>query len=207
MSTNKIVLAVVGGLVVLVAGITALVVFLGGGTTDDVEAPPETRPVAISGARLPQGSTSTPDPAAGMLVPTVTGSDFDGDTVTIAPDDGRPKLLLFVAHWCPHCQEEAPEVQQWVNGGNLPEAVDLIAISTSVSRVRDNYPPSTWLASVGWNSPVLVDDDESSVAQAFGLEAFPYWVFVDGEGRVVGRAAGRLPMDTIDAVARGLATP
>ena len=30
---------------------------------------------------------------------------FDGADVAIA-NDGRAKLILFLAHWCPHCQEQ-----------------------------------------------------------------------------------------------------
>jgi hypothetical protein len=33
-----------------------------------------------------------------MALPEITGIDFDGNTVSIT-DDGRPKLLLNLAHW------------------------------------------------------------------------------------------------------------
>ena len=39
-------------------------------------------------------------------------------------------------------------------------------------RSRPNYPPDVWLASEGWTLPVLVDPT-NSVAQAYGLSAYP----------------------------------
>jgi len=65
-------------------------------------------------------------------------------------------------------------------------------VSTSVSLDRPNYPPSAWLAKAGWAPPVLVDDAGSSAARAFGLTAFPYFVLVDGDGKVVARSSGEL---------------
>ena len=43
--------------------------------------------------------------------PPSPASDFDGDDITIGADDGTAKVILFVAHWCPHCQAEVPRDQ------------------------------------------------------------------------------------------------
>ncbi|MDQ3782544.1 MAG: redoxin domain-containing protein, partial [Actinomycetota bacterium] len=51
------------------------------------------------------------DPAVGIAAPAVVGEDFDGNTVSIDPTDGSPKAIMFLAHWCPHCQAEVPRVQ------------------------------------------------------------------------------------------------
>ena len=71
--------------------------------------------------------------------------------------DGRPKILLFLAHWCPHCQREVPIVQGWLDAGGLPQNVDLISIATSIDPARPNYPPEAWLTREGWEPTVLVD--------------------------------------------------
>ena len=39
--------------------------------------------------------------------------DFEGDAVAIT-NDGRPKIILLFAHWCPHCQNEVPVVTEWL---------------------------------------------------------------------------------------------
>ena len=68
-----------------------------GGTTDTSET--------ASGALPPYDATLAEDPAVGMTIPTVTGTDFDGNDITITGDDGKAKVIVFVAHWCPHCQK------------------------------------------------------------------------------------------------------
>jgi thiol-disulfide isomerase/thioredoxin len=113
-------------------------------------------------------------------------------------------VLLFVAHWCPHCQAEVPVVQAWLDSGRLDPSVDLISVATGIDPARPNYPPDAWLAREHWSPPVLVDGDQA-VATSYGLKAFPYWVAVDAAGKVVVRATGELTPDQLDALAAAAA--
>ena len=202
---------VVAGVVaaVLVALLVALAA--GGGNGDDSATDAggrsgdaaTTGTVTASGDPLPQFTDSTDDPAVGMTLPTLTGNDQNGDPMTIGAD-GRPTMIMFVAHWCPHCQREVPVVQQWVDDGRLPEAVDLVSVSTAIDANRPNYPPDAWLADEGWTAPVLVDGDNTA-AQAAGLSAYPFFVAIDGDGTVVLRASGELTTDELDTIASTLA--
>ena len=110
--------------------------------------------------------------------------------MTIAPT-GNPQMLLFVAHWCPHCQAEVPVLSDWMNAGGLPADVELTTIATGTSADAPNYPPSEWLAEYSWPSPILADSEDQAAANAFGLPSYPYFVLVDGDGNVVARATGR----------------
>lgn len=157
----------------------------------------------ITGLSLVPFENPTDDPAVGRPAPTVVGASFDGRPVTIGGDD-RAHILVFLAHWCPHCQAEVPVVQDWIDQGGLPDSVDLVSISTATDPAAPNYPPDEWLAREGWTSPVMVDPT-GSVATAFGLAAFPYFVFVDADGTVAGRITGELPVEDLDAIARDLA--
>jgi thiol-disulfide isomerase/thioredoxin len=159
--------------------------------------------VTVSGNPLPQFSDTAGDPAVGMTLPTLEGNDQSGAPMTIGAD-GRPTMIVFVAHWCPHCQREVPVVQQWVDDGRLPEGVDLVSVSTAIDPNRPNYPPDAWLADEGWTAPVLVDADNSA-AQAVGLSAYPFFVVIDGNGTVVLRTTGELTTDQLDAIASILA--
>lgn len=123
--------------------------------------------------------------------------------MTIAPDGG-PTMVLFVAHWCPHCQREVPVVQDWVDGGGLPRGVDLVTVSTVIDPRRPDYPPDEWLAGEGWTAPVLVDADNTAAAAA-GLSAYPFFFAVDGDGTVALRASGELTPDELDAIAAEIA--
>src|SRR5436305_9162620 len=154
----------------------------------------EARPVTVTGTPLPQLPQSGDDPALGKEIPEARGQSFDGTPVDIR-SDGRPKLILFVAHWCPHCQREVPLLAKYLKSNPLPKGVDLYTVSTSVVKERGNYPPSAWLDKQGWTAPTLADSDDEKTAAAFGLPGFPYFVAVDGSGKVVARTSGEITTD------------
>jgi cytochrome c biogenesis protein CcmG, thiol:disulfide interchange protein DsbE len=159
----------------------------------------------LHGTSLPQfDRTTATDPAVGMTAPRVTATGSDGQPVVIGP--GRPTIVLFLAHWCPHCQAEVPVVQDWVDGGHLPAAIDLVSVSTAIDPAAPNYPPEAWLSREGWTAPVIVDGDRR-VATAYGLSAFPYWTVLDAQGRVVLRLTGELTVDQLNALVGVLTAP
>ena len=151
----------------------------------------------ISGDALPQFEGPDGDGAVGLAAPTVEGSDFTGTKVSIAAD-GRPKVIVFLAHWCPHCQAAVPLLQTWVSAGGVPDGVDLVSVATGIDPSRPNYPPDAWLQREGWTVPVIADTT-NSVAQAYGLPAYPYWVFVGADGKVVARTVGELTIPDLES--------
>ncbi len=161
--------------------------------TNPSELGSEVQPVTVEGTPLvtfPSGDI--PECAVGSQAPAVTGASFDGAPVSITPADGTPRLVLFVAHWCPHCQAEVPLLAGWIANGENPDGVDIVTVSTAVDPSRDNYPPSAWLQEVNWPTPVLADDAVGSVARAYGLGSFPYYVVLDGDGVVMDRFVGEV---------------
>jgi cytochrome c biogenesis protein CcmG, thiol:disulfide interchange protein DsbE len=150
----------------------------------------ETNSVVISGAPLIELAESGQDAAVGAVAPTLTGTQLvDGKTVTV-PVAGRPTLVVFVAHWCPHCQREVPVLVDWLSSGALGQDVDVALVSTAVSAERDNYPPSSWLVKENWTYTAMTDDEAATAAQAWGLTGFPFMVLVDADGKVVARTSG-----------------
>jgi thiol-disulfide isomerase/thioredoxin len=186
-----------GGLVVVGALLVALVVSSGDDEGDGDTDVAQTAEVTIDGVALPRRS-DTGDPAVGRPAPSVTGTSFDGTAVSIEP--GRPTIVVFLAHWCPHCQAEVPVLTEHFDEEGLPEGVDVVAVSTSVDAGRPNPPPSSWLEDEGWPTPVLRDSAAAEAAAAFGLSGFPFLVGLDAEGRVVGRVAGEFPTSVFDAL-------
>ena len=147
----------------------------------------ETGTVEIIGEALP------PDESVGHVAPGFKAQpNTSAEMVEIQPDDGTIRLIGFFAHWCPHCQREVPRVAQWLNENSLPNGVEVVAISTSVREGTPNYPPSEWFEAENWPTQVLVDSPEKTIAEAYGLTGFPFWVLVDGEGVVVHRSSGEL---------------
>jgi len=114
-------------------------------------------------------------------------------------NDGTPKAILFVSHSCPHCQDEIPEVQGWLNAGGGVAGVEIITVSTSADSAAGNWPPSKWLEREGWEQSVIADDSDNTVFVAYGGQVIPYWVFVDGDGAVTRRNAGRMDLGALQA--------
>jgi thiol-disulfide isomerase/thioredoxin len=181
-----------------VAGLVAVLLvaaIVSSGGSDEKESSAqgveEIRPVTVTGTALPEFEPGGADSAVGQTIPEVKGQSFDGSPVTIG-NDGRSKLIVFVAHWCPHCQKEIPLLADWLKSNSLPGGVDLYTVSTGVTDKRPNYPPSKWLEKEGWTAKTLADSAEQQAADAFGLSAFPYFVAVDGSGKVVARTSGEI---------------
>lgn len=154
---------------------------------------------SVGGVPLAPMVSGGADPTVGAAIPKITGQGFDGSEVVIDPADVTPKVILFLAHWCPHCQDEVPQVQAWIDENGVPAGVDLYSVATSTSSSRENFPPAEWLARENWSIPVLVDDEAQTIGAAFGISAFPFWVFVDADGRVLQRIAGSLDVTTLSA--------
>jgi thiol-disulfide isomerase/thioredoxin len=186
--------------------VAVVVAIAANGTGNDQTATSsETHAVTVSGEPLPPLDGATDDPAVGRSIPTVQGTGVDRDPMQIA-DDGRAKVLLFAAHWCPHCRKEMPLLAEGLRSQPLPSTVDLITVSTGVNPNAPNYPPSAWLADLDWAHPVLTDDGNSTAAAAFGLPGYPYFVFVDAQNRVVSRASGELGIEEFRTRVAALAT-
>jgi thiol-disulfide isomerase/thioredoxin len=208
-SSTRWLVPLAGVAIVLAAAVAAIVLTQGAGGGSSVrpsQAPPSAatsstgpwKAAVVEGTSLPLFTGAGSDPAVGMAAPIVRGASFSGVPLTITAD-GRPKVILFLAHWCPHCQREVPLIQAWLNGGGAPSDVDLMSVVTSISPTAPNYPPDAWLAREGWTVPAIADPT-GSVADAYGLPAFPYWVLVDKTGKVQQRLVGELTIADLQTV-------
>lgn len=152
---------------------------------------------------------AAPDTAISVTAPSIVGSTFEGDRVQLG-NDGVARVYAFVAHWCPHCQREVPNLVSWMDGTELPDGVDVVLVSTSVSATADNYPPSAWLEREGWTGTTVVDSENGDLAVGYGLTAFPFWVAVDANDTVLFRATGEVSeatfRDLLDQAAASVGT-
>ena len=137
------------------------------------------------------------DPAVGLGAPVITGQSFDGSDITIGGATDGPTMLVFLAHWCPHCNDEIPELVKLREAGSMPENLNIIGISTAVVEDRDNYPPSEWIADKDWTWPVLADTADADAFQAYGGSGFPYTVMLFPDGSVNARKSGNESADRI----------
>ena len=193
---------VLGAIAAVIVAAIVIAVASGGGDDTPKSAAHETGAVEVDGAALPSFRSGA-DPAVGKPIPTLTGISFDGSPVTIAPN-GKPQAIVFLSHSCPHCQAEVPRIVALERAGRLA-GVDVTAVTTNTSPELPNYPPSAWLRREHWLFPTMVDSKQFTAADAYGLPAFPYFVFVDAQGKVAGRTTGEIPSDGLAAIFKALA--
>ncbi|MEO1062489.1 MAG: TlpA disulfide reductase family protein [Actinomycetota bacterium] len=158
----------------------------------EVVDPIEMAEVIVDGDPLPELTNPADDVGIGVPAPELSGLSYTGEPTEIL-FDGRPKVVVFLAHWCPHCQRELPLLVDWLEAEGLRDDVDLYAVATNVDRSAPNYPPSAWFEEEGLDVPILMDSENNDAARAFGLNAFPYWVALDADGTVALRLSGELP--------------
>lgn len=158
-------------------------------TTPSGAAPDRTQ---VSGTALPQFEQLEDDPAVGRQAPLVVGADLLTGAEVRIESQGRPMVVAFYAHWCPHCQSEVEDLTGWLETNELPSGVDFYAVSVLEDATRGNHPPEEWLRDEGWRYPVVADTPAMSVVDAFGLVSVPYLVAVDADNEVVLRFAGNV---------------
>lgn len=186
---------IAGGVLAVVLAVAVVVGVAGSGSDGDDAELVSFGEVTVDGNPLPILEDPAGDPAVGLEAPSVEGVDWEGEGVTIEPS-GEPMVIVFLAHWCPHCQREVPEIQALIEAG-LPEGMELRAVATGSDEGQGNFPPGEWLEGEEWAVPTVMDDRQRSVGLAYGLNAFPFWVVVDGDGRVAARFSGELGRDGI----------
>ena len=188
---------IIAGAVILVLGLAiAIGVTL---SSEPVAAGLPEGETTVTGDLLPEFAGENDDNIAlGLAAPIFSAPNENSEIVSLEKN-GNAKALLFLAHWCGYCQKEVPVVQGFIDLAGVPAGVDVIAIATSIDRGRENYPPQKWLADEGWSETQIYDLDRE-IGNAYGLSAFPYWVFLDKDLNVVARRTGNLPADMVGAL-------
>lgn len=213
-SSNAGLWIVIGVVVVIGIAIVAGVIVSQSG--DDGEGSPIAgdTPVAdliVQGEPQVEGAPLSPmpdggvDPDVGAPVPALVGQAFDATPLAIEPGT-EPMVVVFLAHWCPHCQAEVPRITDHVAEVGAPEGVAVYGVATGTDEGQPNFPPGEWLAEEGWPFPTLVDSLDGTAAEAYGLTGFPYFVVIDADGDLVQRTSGELTTDQFDALVEAART-
>jgi len=204
-----------------IAAIIAVVLVVGGGSSSsstttsttgdsseatqpvngDAVAAAEYQLVQAQGEMLLALEDPDNDPARGVVAPVVNGFGFDGAPLTIAPT-GKPMLVVFLAHWCPHCNAEVPRLIEWKNSGSMPADMEVFGVSTGARNDAPNWPPSQWVVDKGWPWPVMADSEDQGAALAFGVSGYPGLILLDGNGKVLARRSGEASIDELKAWAQ-----
>lgn len=166
---------------------------------------PDSQPVTITGEDLPPFESAAGDLAVGMAAPLLSGLDFQGDPIAVDPAASGPYMVVFLAHWCPHCNAEVPRLLDWKGSGAVPAELNVLGVATAVAESATNYPPHEWFSNRGWSWPVLVDESLGSgeagkAAVAYGATGWPYFVIVGADGLVKARFSGEIEVAELQVI-------
>lgn|GEM_PF-267251 len=159
-------------------------------------------PISVDGDALPALRDGQADTAIGLMIPEITGTDFAGNTVSITAN-GRAKMIVALAHWCPYCNDELPIVRDWYAAG-IPGDVEVISLHVYSDPSRPHFPPADWLRENQWNVPLIADDESRTLVAALGIPAVPFWLVVGADGKVLERATGLVQATVLDTIAAAL---
>jgi len=208
---SKTLLLVVLGVLVVAAVVIGIVVATGddGSSSTDtgstVATLPDSQKVTITGDSLAAYDPAVAtDPAIGVAAPKLSGLNFAGQPVEVNSDEGA-YMLVFLAHWCPHCNNEVPRLLDWKHSGQVPADLRVIGVATAVDPNAEYYPPADWFANKGWEWPVMVDESlgahtAGKAAAAFGASGWPYLVIVGADGNVKARVSGEVEIADLQKI-------
>ena len=110
----------------------------------------------------------------------------DQTKLTLKGFKGKPLVVNFWATWCSVCVKKMGTLNRFA-GKFQEKGGEVIAISQDrggLSTVQSYY------ARNGYNNLAIYLEPTGQLANAFGVQGFPTSIFIDAQGKEVGRIAG-----------------
>lgn len=153
--------------------------------------------VAIVVATRPSSqATQIGSPLLGHRAPTLSGTDLNGQRVSLASYRGRYVYVNFFASWCPPCQTEEPDLIafQYQQHRRADGAAVLSVI------FNDSTAAATHFVDQWGQAWPAVADHGGAIANAYGVTAPPTTFLVGPRGTVVGVWAGPATVDQLNSM-------
>jgi len=137
------------------------------------------------------------------LAPTVSGTDLDGQPLTLSQFAGKVVVLNFWASWCPPCRSEAPALEQ-VYTDTRASGVQFVGVDIRENGVSDGVHFET-THHIDYPS---FSDQASHIALDFrstGVETPPTTIVIDRQGRIAARGLGEMTYTQLLTVVKQVA--
>lgn len=152
--------------------------------------------------------------SVGSPAPDFDLATLDGQRIRLSGLRGHPVVLEFFAIWCPHCQNEAPVLNQ-IDSAFASRGVRTLAILANpygrhydTSGGTDRRPADradlTWYETTfKVQYPTLIDPSFATVNR-YGASSYPTIYVIDGQGVIRFVQAGEVPYQTLANILTGL---
>lgn len=148
-----------------------------------VQLVPANGPAADAAMPGAQGASLQGKPA-----PEFTLVALDGKKVSLSDFKGHPVVVNFWATWCGPCKLEMPWFQEF-SSKYKPQGLVVLGLSQDDGMPRGDV--ATAVKKIGVSYPVLLPDDGSKIAKAYGgVDYLPETFYVGKSGKVVAVTAG-----------------
>jgi len=151
--------------------------------------------ISVFSLKVVAGTAGEVETGAYLRAATLQG--FDGTTKTFDDFKGKPLLINVWASWCGPCRAEMPSLQRLSKRYN-GKAFNVIGVST------DDYKKlaEAFIEQTGVTFENFIDS-KLFLENMLGANTIPLTVFVDENGRVLGKVRGAYEWDdeaTVDAI-------
>ncbi len=154
----------------------------------------------ILAAQQPSTTSSSTSTSIGANEINFSLPDTTGKKFTLADTKGKSVVFLeFFAVWCPHCQREAPLVDDLYNKyqGKGVTFVDVQASQYGKNYESGDNTPAT-IADLQWFKsnfnvpfPILLDQS-TATATKYGVQGFPTIFIIDKKGKIYYTSSGEV---------------
>ena len=110
------------------------------------------------------------NPEIGAKIPDFKLEKFDGRKISSGRifNNGKETLLVMAAEWCPHCQEELPEVQKFYEKNK--NKINVIVVFTNRKSSLENT--KQYVKDSKFTFPAFFDSDDS-IFKSFKIKSVP----------------------------------
>jgi cytochrome c biogenesis protein CcmG, thiol:disulfide interchange protein DsbE len=115
--------------------------------------------------------------SGGRLAPALPREHLSGPPATAPSADGRAKLVIFWASWCPPCRREAAQVERFAQSAAGSGRVIGVDWSDGLSGAR------SFIRQYSWSFPNL-RDGEGTVGNEYRIGVLPTTFALDAHGRI-----------------------
>jgi peroxiredoxin len=137
--------------------------------------------------------------------PAISGTDLDGNPLSLAQFKGKVIVLNFWASWCPPCRAEAPALQT-VSAETKSMGVQFVGVD-----IKENGPSDAraFVANNGIEYPSF-SDQSAKIALQFRItgivpESPPSTLVIDRTGHIAARGLGEMRVSQLKALVEDIA--
>lgn len=142
-------------------------------------------------------ATKVASPLLGHQAPPFSGTDLDGQRVSLSSYRGRWVYVNFFASWCTPCQQEEPDLVDF----NFQQRQQASSGAALVSVVFNDTESAAaqFVSEWGAQWPAVLDRD-GTIANAYGVGSTPVTFLIDPRGYVAGAFDGPVKTSQLTAM-------